>query len=66
MEGVGFDSLIARLGIIREDQSEKWSPAKSVGYIALLAIVFFSIQEACRLHGLRHPGLAEVELAPCK
>lgn len=51
LAGAGFDSLIARMGIKQEEKEGAMSPSRLVGYLTMLAIIFFSALEACELLG---------------
>jgi hypothetical protein len=49
--GIGFNNILSRLGLGKEDPEAKWTPSAIVGNIALLAIMFFAALEASRLLG---------------
>lgn len=51
LEGVGFNSVLARLGLGQESPEGKWTPSAVVGSVVLLAILFFATLEASRLLG---------------
>ena len=51
LEGVGFNSVLARLGLGQEALEGKWTPSAVVGSVVLLAILFFATLEASRLLG---------------
>jgi hypothetical protein len=51
LAGIGFNNLLARLGLGKEDPEAKWTPSAIVGSLALLAILFFAALEASRLLG---------------
>ncbi len=51
LAGIGFNNLISRLGLGKEDPDAKWTPSAIVGSLVLLAIMFFATLEASRLLG---------------
>jgi len=51
LEGIGFNSVLARLGLGQESPEGKWTPSAIVGSLVLLAILFFASLEASRLLG---------------
>lgn len=46
LTGVGFNTILARLGIGKEISEGKWTPSAIVGYLALFGIMFFASIEA--------------------
>jgi hypothetical protein len=46
LTGIGFNSILARLGIGKEISEGKWTPASTVGYLVLLGIMLFAVMEA--------------------
>ena len=51
LEGIGFNNILARLGLGKETPEGKWTPSAVVGSVVLLAILFFASLEASRLLG---------------
>jgi hypothetical protein len=51
LEGIGFNSILARLGLGKETPEGKWTPAAVMGSLVFLAILFFASLEASRLLG---------------
>jgi hypothetical protein len=51
LAGIGFNNVLARLGLGKEDPEAKWTPSAIVGSLVLLAIMFFAALEASRLLG---------------
>jgi hypothetical protein len=51
LAGIGFNNLLSRLGLGKEDPDAKWTPSAIVGSLVLLAIMFFAALEASRLLG---------------
>ena len=51
LAGIGFNNVLARLGLGKEDPDAKWTPSAIVGSLVLLAIMFFAALEASRLLG---------------
>ncbi len=51
LEGIGFNNILARLGLGKEAPEGKWTPSAVVGSLVLLAILFFATLEASRLLG---------------
>ncbi len=51
LEGIGFNNLLARLGLGKEEPEGEWTPSAIAGSVALLAILFFAVLEASRLLG---------------
>jgi len=43
---IGFNSILARLGIGKEISEGKWTPASTAGYLVLLGIMLFAVMEA--------------------
>ncbi|MFQ5931752.1 MAG: mechanosensitive ion channel [Nitrospiraceae bacterium] len=56
LTGVGFNALMARVGLARETAEEKRTPAAIVGYLVLVAIMLFATIEAFRLLGFETVG----------
>jgi hypothetical protein len=46
LAGVGFNNILARLGLGKEISEGKWSPSAAAGYIVLLGIMLFAVTEA--------------------
>lgn len=53
LAGIGFNVLLARIGLSREAVEEKRTPSAVAGYLVLAGIVFFSVIEASRLLGFQ-------------
>jgi hypothetical protein len=51
LAGVGFDSVLVRLGIGGEPEEDQRTPSEIVGYLVLVAIMLFATIEAVRLLG---------------
>jgi len=51
LAGIGFNNVLSRLGLGKEDPDAKWTPSAIVGSLVLLAIMFFAALEASRLLG---------------
>ncbi len=51
LSGVGFDALLARLGLARESAEAARTPSAIVGYLVLVAIMLFATIEALGLLG---------------
>jgi hypothetical protein len=51
LTGVGFNSILARLGLGGEPATGERTPSEIVGYLVLVAIMFFAAIEASRLLG---------------
>jgi hypothetical protein len=51
LEGIGFNNVLARLGLGKETPEGKWTPSAVVGSVVLLMILFFASLEASRLLG---------------
>jgi len=51
LAGIGFNNVLARLGLGEENPEGKWTPSAVVGSVVLLAILFFAVLEASRLLG---------------
>ena len=51
LAGIGFNNVLSRLGLGKEDPEAKWTPSAIVGSLVLLAIMFFAALEASRLLG---------------
>lgn len=54
LEGVGFNKILAQLGIGKEIYEGKWTPAAIVGYVVLFGIMLFAIMEASDQLGFAH------------
>jgi hypothetical protein len=61
LTGFGFNNILARLGLGREPEEGQRTPAEIVGYLVLVAIMFFASIEALRLlnFDLLAEGLAQ-------
>ena len=46
LTGIGFNGILARLGIGKEISEGKWTPASTAGYLVLLGIMLFAVMEA--------------------
>ena len=46
LSGVGFNTVLSRLGIGKEFDEGKWTPSAIVGYVVLLGIMLFAVMEA--------------------
>jgi len=46
LSGVGFNTVLSRLGIGEEFAEGKWTPSAIVGYVVLLGIMLFAVMEA--------------------
>lgn len=51
LTGVGFDAILARLGIGKGPAEGQRTPSEAVGYLVLVAILLFAAIEASRLVG---------------
>jgi hypothetical protein len=51
LAGVGFNAILARLGLGKEPGEGEWTPSEIVGYLVLVAIMLFAAIEASRLLG---------------
>lgn len=51
LEGIGFNNVLARLGLGQETHEGEWTPSAVVGSVVLLMILFFASLEASRLLG---------------
>lgn len=51
LEGIGFNNVLARLGLGQETREGEWTPSAVVGSVVLLMILFFASLEASRLLG---------------
>lgn len=51
LTGMGFDAILARLGIGKEPAEGQRTPSEVVGYLVLVAILLFAAIEASRLVG---------------
>ncbi|MEF9426502.1 MAG: mechanosensitive ion channel [Candidatus Mariimomonas ferrooxydans] len=51
LAGIGFNKILAKLGIGKESEEGKWTPSSVVGTIALIAIMLFATVEASALLG---------------
>lgn len=56
LAGVGFNSILVRLGIGREPEEERTTPSQIVGHLVLVAIMMFASIEAVRLLGFEVLG----------
>ncbi len=56
LRGIGFDALLARVGIGRETAEERRMPSAIVGYLVVVAIMLFATIEAFRLLGFSTVG----------
>ncbi|MFQ5802299.1 MAG: mechanosensitive ion channel [Candidatus Methylomirabilales bacterium] len=56
LSGVGFDALMARLGLAREPAEAARTPSAIVGYLVLVAIMLFATIEALGLLGFEALG----------
>lgn len=56
LRGVGFDALLARVGVGKEMAGEKRMPSAVAGYLVLVAIMLFATIEAFRLLGFATAG----------
>ncbi|MFQ5988401.1 MAG: mechanosensitive ion channel [Candidatus Methylomirabilales bacterium] len=56
LSGVGFNTLMARVGLARETTEEARTPAAIVGYLVLVAIMLFATIEALGLLGFEALG----------
>jgi hypothetical protein len=61
LAGLGFDTILARLGIGKEPEEGQRTPSEIVGYLVLVAVMFFATIEALRLlnFDLLAEGLAQ-------
>jgi hypothetical protein len=61
LTGFGFNAILARLGLGKEPDEGQRTPAQIVGYLVLVAIMFFAAIEALRLlnFDLLATGLAQ-------
>ena len=46
LEGIGFNGILARLGIGREISEGSWTPSSVMGYLVLVGIMLFALIEA--------------------
>jgi hypothetical protein len=53
LTGVGFNRILTRIGLARELAEGKRTPSEVIGYLVLLAILFFAAMEACDLLGFK-------------
>lgn len=53
LSGVGFDKLLAKLGLRIDTDVDGRSPSAIVGYIVLVAVMFFGLVEASSLLGFQ-------------
>jgi len=51
LTGVGFNAILARLGLGKEPAEGQRTPSEIVGYLVLVAIMLFATMEAARLLG---------------
>jgi hypothetical protein len=51
LSGIGFDSILAKLGLGAKPAEGERSPSDVVGYLVLVAIMLFAVVEALRLIG---------------
>jgi hypothetical protein len=51
LEGIGFNRILARLGIGREISEGSWTPSSVIGYLVLLGIMLFALIEAAERLG---------------
>ncbi len=51
LDAVGFNAILARLGIGGEQTEGRWTPSEAAGYIALVVIMLFAAIEAAGLLG---------------
>ncbi|HDQ71430.1 MAG TPA: hypothetical protein ENN19_04955 [Chloroflexi bacterium] len=51
LAGIGFDTILARLGLGREPSEEERAPSQIVGYLVLVGIMLFAAIEAFNLLG---------------
>ena len=58
LTGMGFNTILKRLGVGGEPQEGERTPSEIVGYLALVAIMLFAIFEASSLLGFK--ALSEV------
>lgn len=58
LKGMGFNTILKRLGVGGEPQEGERTPSEMVGYLALVAIMLFAIFEASSLLGFK--ALSEV------
>lgn len=56
LSGVGFDTLMVRVGLARESPDETRTPSAIVGYLVLVAIMLFATIEAFQLLGFEALG----------
>jgi hypothetical protein len=49
LTGIGFNAVLARLGLGKEPEEGQRTPSEIVGYLVLVAIMFFAAIEALRL-----------------
>jgi hypothetical protein len=61
LAGLGFDSILTRLGLGKEPEEGQRTPSEIVGYLVLIAVMFFATIEALRLlnFDLLAEGLAQ-------
>ncbi len=53
LEGMGFNGILARLGIGSEVSEGKWAPSAFIGYLVLVGIMLFAFMEAAEQLGFR-------------
>ena len=46
LSGIGFNTVLSRLGIGKEFAEGKWTPSAIVGHVVLLGIMLFAVMEA--------------------
>ena len=46
LAGVGFNNILARMGLGKDSSEGTWSPSATVGYVVLLGIMLFAVMEA--------------------
>ncbi|MFQ5847438.1 MAG: mechanosensitive ion channel [Candidatus Methylomirabilales bacterium] len=56
LSGVGFNALLARMGLARATAEETRTPSAIVGYLVVVAIMLFATIEALRLLGFATVG----------
>ncbi|MFQ5962398.1 MAG: mechanosensitive ion channel [Candidatus Methylomirabilales bacterium] len=56
LRGVGFDTLLARVGLAPETTEERRMPSAIVGYLVMVTVMLFATIEAFRLIGFETVG----------
>jgi hypothetical protein len=51
LEGIGFNNILIRIGLQKEQSQSKTSLSEIAGYLVLISIMFFAVLEASRLLG---------------